>query len=86
MLKHNQDKINWSSLSENPNAIELLQCNQDKIDWTNFSRNPSIFEVQYDYRKVVENMNKIKEELMMKMFHPRNLDKFMGWGFVEMDE
>ena len=82
LLKRNQDKIDWSSLSKNPSAIELLQCNQDKIDWIKFSMNPSIFEIKYDYSKMVENINKIKEELMMKMFHPRNLSKFMGWGFV----
>ncbi len=26
-------KIDWSSISLNPNAIKLLKENQDKIDW-----------------------------------------------------
>ena len=34
-----KDKLNWKSLSENPNAINLLTANQDKIDWTQLSRN-----------------------------------------------
>lgn len=36
-----KDEINWSSLSKNPNAIELLQQNQDKIDWCILSENPN---------------------------------------------
>ncbi len=27
------NKINWHSLSINPNAIELLKKNKNKIDW-----------------------------------------------------
>ena len=38
------DKIHWKYLSENPNAIHLLEANQDKIDWYYLSKNPSIFE------------------------------------------
>jgi hypothetical protein len=40
----NQDKINWTNLSLNSNAIHLLEMNQDKIDWYNLSTNPNIFE------------------------------------------
>ena len=36
-----QDKINWNMLSENPEALSLLEQNQDKIDWSYLSRNPS---------------------------------------------
>ena len=32
------DKIHWKYLSENPNAIHLLEANQDKID---LSQNPN---------------------------------------------
>jgi len=35
------DKLNWSELSKNPNAIHLLEKNQDKIDWINLSCNPN---------------------------------------------
>ena len=39
------DKIDWDMLSENPNAIHLLEKNKDKINWYNFSANPSIFKI-----------------------------------------
>jgi hypothetical protein len=41
LLENNQDKINWTQLSENPSAITLLENNQDKIYWTYLSANPS---------------------------------------------
>jgi hypothetical protein len=31
-LEANPEKIDWSYLSENPNAIQLLETNLDKID------------------------------------------------------
>jgi hypothetical protein len=34
------NKIEWSALSENPNAIHLLSQNLDKIDWRELSGNP----------------------------------------------
>jgi len=37
------NKLNWSNLSSNPNAIELLKENQDKINWNEFSYNINIF-------------------------------------------
>jgi hypothetical protein len=33
------DKINWSYLSDNPNAVEFLKANLDKIDWFYLSGN-----------------------------------------------
>ena len=33
--------LDWSILSNNLNAIELLTKNQDKIDWFNLSGNPN---------------------------------------------
>jgi len=39
-----KNKINWSKLSENRNAIELLKANPNKINWANFSKQPFIFE------------------------------------------
>ena len=38
-----KNKINWRSLSANPNAIHLLENNKDKINWKYFSKNPAIF-------------------------------------------
>jgi hypothetical protein len=41
----NINKINWVSLSENPNAIELLKENKDKINWRRLSKNPNAIEL-----------------------------------------
>ena len=35
------DLLNWSNLSQNPSAIDLLEANQDKIDWHSLSLNPN---------------------------------------------
>jgi hypothetical protein len=37
------DTLDWSALSVNINAINILKENQDKIDWCSLSLNPSIF-------------------------------------------
>ena len=86
LLKENQDKIDWGTLSLNKNAIELLKENQDKIDWGNFSKNPNIF--TYDYKKMKENMKNsgIAEELMAYIFNPKNMEKWIDWGFTEHQE
>ena len=33
------DKLSWSKLSTNPNAISILENNIDKINWYNLSQN-----------------------------------------------
>jgi hypothetical protein len=38
-------KLNWSQLSANKNAIELLKANPKKIDWENLSNNPNAIEL-----------------------------------------
>ena len=38
-INNNIDKLDWSALSNNPNAIHLLEKNIDKIDWKNLSSN-----------------------------------------------
>ena len=38
-LLDKKNKINWSMLSYNHNAIQLLEKNIDKIHWTNLSEN-----------------------------------------------
>ena len=35
------DKLNWSELSTNPAAIQLLEANPDKIDWSELCSNPA---------------------------------------------
>jgi len=86
MLKENKNKIDWCNLSTNPNTIELLNENQDKIDWDYLSLNPNIF--TYDYKTMKENMKNsgIVEELMAVIFHPKNMNKWIDWGFTEHEE
>ena len=36
-----KDNISWNFLSQNPNAIYLLEQNKDKINWHNLSENPN---------------------------------------------
>jgi hypothetical protein len=52
-LRENKDKIDWSKLSFNPNAIELLRENIDKIDWRELSANHNAIEL------LKENQDKI---------------------------
>ena len=69
------DKLNWNELSKNPNAIELLKENQDKINWKLLSKNPSIF--TYDYEKIKNNFQNLKDEIIAKALHPDRLFKLM---------
>lgn len=39
------DKIEWSLLCLNPNAIDFLMKNQDKIFWSYLSTNPNAIEL-----------------------------------------
>ena len=41
ILEKNLNKVDWSSLSENPNAIPILEKNLNKVDWKYLSRNPN---------------------------------------------
>ena len=45
LLISNKNKIDWSFLSTNPNAIEILKENQDKIDWYYLSLNINALEL-----------------------------------------
>ena len=81
LLEQHTDKINWFWLSENPNAIHILQNNIDEIYLSELSINPSIFE--YDYEAMKKRLGLYKEELVAKQFHPKNMSKFVSWGFEE---
>ena len=76
------DKLNWSMLSSNPNAIHIIEKNLDKVDWISLSINPNIF--VYDYEAMKNTMYKeggFVEELMANRFHPKNMGMWNGWGF-----
>ena len=44
----NQYKIDWSSLSINQNAIDILKENIDKIDWHMLSENVNAIDILHD--------------------------------------
>ena len=83
-VAENVDKIYWSRLSSNPNAIRLLEKNMDKIDWYNLSKNPNIF--TYDYEAMRVKCLVFKEDLIKNRFHPRNLNKFKDWKIEEFKD
>ena len=84
LLEKNPDKIDWHLLSRNPNAFHMLEQNPNKINWYCISSNPAIFE--YDYEAMRLRMKPVAEELIANRFHPRNFDKWIGWGFDEFQE
>jgi hypothetical protein len=79
VLEQNIDKIFWYYLSSNKNAIHLLKKNIDKVIWFWISFNPSIFEIDYKYLK--ERMDIIREELMMKTWHPTKIKCYLDLGY-----
>ena len=78
------EKLKWYGLSTNPNAIHLLEQNMDKINWVWLSSNQFIFE--YDWVAMRNRINLFKEELVAKQFHPKNMAKFVSWGFEEFED
>ena len=40
-INNNIDKLDWSALSKNPNAINILENYLKKIDWVYLSQNPN---------------------------------------------
>ena len=85
ILEQNPEMISWYHLSYNPAAMHFLELNPEKIDWWCLSTNPAIF--VYDYSAMKESKKAIHEELIQKMFHPKNIMKFNDWGFdTEMYE
>jgi hypothetical protein len=39
------DKLVWSQLSRNSNAIHILENNLDKVDWVGLSTNPNAIQL-----------------------------------------
>ena len=72
------ENIDWRILSQNPNAISLLEKNQHKILWSWLSSNPSIFEI--DYESLKERCAIYKEELMQIALHPLRIQKLLDAG------
>jgi hypothetical protein len=93
LLKKDLSEFDWVVIAglHNYNAIELIKENiNDIINYCieknsllyfidNFYMNPFIFTVNYEFLKL--RISIIFEELMMKMFHLNNINKFKDWGF-----
>lgn len=73
------DTVGWIALSSNPKAIHILEQHPDKIHYTVFSRNPAIF--TYDYHQMKMDKHELHEDLIRTVFHPDNIQCFLGWGF-----
>lgn len=60
LFEQNKNKINWDSLSRNPNAIHLLEAYHGKINWEVLSVNPNIDKfVQRNVKLFEQNKDKI---------------------------
>ncbi len=82
LLLHNNHppiNININFPIFNPNAHLLLPIYRPKEPKK---------EPKYNYFKMKEDMKKsgIAEELMAHIFHPRNMKRWMDWGFTEHQE
>jgi hypothetical protein len=76
VLEKNINKINWSSLSSNTNAIHILEKNNDKIDWSSLSSNNKAIHI------LEKNIDKIDWSCLSSNIDPfaidllgKNLDK-----------
>ena len=85
LLEQNPDRIDWNWLSANSSkdAMQLLEKYPDKINWHRLSQIPYIF--KYDYKQMNLNCMLFKEDLMKKIFHPRNIPKFKDWRIDGFD-
>ena len=83
-MENNINKIDWSGLSRNINAINLLNQNTDKIDWYALSSNENIFEL--DYLSFKNRMDIIREELIIKIYHPIRFERYLNMGYDIADE
>jgi hypothetical protein len=67
------DKLEWSCLSRNPNAIDLLEKNIDKIDWNFLSGNKNAIHILEQHTSKINwdwlssNPSIFEEELMPKI-------------------
>ena len=89
LLEENPDKIDWLNLSKNKNerAMQLLEAkfrtNPEMINFNSLSMNPAIFiwDTEYDYTHMKASKQILHKEFIEKVFHPKNISKFEGWGF-----
>jgi hypothetical protein len=84
LLDSNVDNINWREFLETPASIRLLEPKPGKLNWICLLEYPSIYKP--DLEAIAERNRPINTELIERQFHhPRNLDKFAGWGFDDLE-
>jgi hypothetical protein len=66
-LKNFETKIDWRVLSENPSAIELIECNEDKIHWINLSKNHNALHIIEEYHENIIT-KKCKNRYDLKLY------------------
>jgi hypothetical protein len=66
-LKMFETKIDWQVLSENPSAIELIECNIDKIHWINLSKNHNALDMIEEYHENIIT-TKCKNQYDLKLY------------------
>ena len=73
--KQDLNKIDWFWMSNNPNAIHILENNLDKVWWSSLSINPNAIHLlfKYDYETMKQNNKDFCEELVQKVFNPNRL-------------
>ena len=74
IVKNNPDKIEWIL-----NILNNLQC--DPSIYTELLNNIEVFTLDFQ-RMSIEKINIIREELMMKVWHPSNVERWLNSGFT----
>jgi hypothetical protein len=64
--------------------VHILEKNLDKVDWYCLSKNKNIFELDLNFLK--QRMDIIREELMMKVYHPIRFERYMKMCYDIADD
>jgi hypothetical protein len=85
-----ESKIYWNQLSENPNAIYILEQNQDKIDWYYLSQNANANAIHllfpWDFDTMREKNMLFAEELAAYVFHPLRMGRICETYGLDLEE
>jgi hypothetical protein len=78
--------VNNGFVHKDPCITIVRYNNEIELSTTYYSNKiPITYEIigqpKYDMDNIRSRMNIICEELMRSVFHPKNIEKFVGWGF-----
>jgi hypothetical protein len=66
------DNLHWEYLSQNPNAISILEQNLDKVFWPALSENPNAISIleqhldKVDWKMLSNNPNIFESDYLLK--------------------